>query len=30
MIDGEHPDPKDFNLPVKLIVRGSTGPAHIS
>ena len=28
MIDGEHPDPKDFNLPVKLIVRGSTGPAH--
>ena len=30
MIDGEHPDPKDFNLPVKLIVRGSTGPARIS
>ena len=29
MIDGEHPDPKDFNLPVKLIVRGSTGPARI-
>lgn len=28
MIDGEHPDPKDFNLPVKLIVRGSTGPAR--
>ena len=30
MIDGKHPDPKDFNLPVKLIVRGSTGPARIS
>ena len=29
MIDGEHPDPKDFNLPVELIVRGSTGPARI-
>ena len=28
--NGEHPDPKDFNLPVKLIVRGSTGPARIS
>ena len=28
MIDGEHPDPNDFNLPVKLIVRGSTGPAR--
>lgn len=26
-IDGENPDPKDFNLPVELVVRGTTAKA---
>ena len=27
LIDGENPDPKDFNLPVELVVRGTTAKA---